>query len=96
MTPEQADKLNQILLRVVAIEEHCKPCQELLAAHGTILDGAVGDGGNPGLRTRMMLVEEGHKDLKKAQAGSIRWMRGQIALVLAGLLGIVAKWIVRG
>ena len=73
-------------------DDRCERYQKLLAAYGLDLNGAPGNGEHPGLKGRMLTIEAGYKEVKKAQAGEVKWMRARLSAVIAMGLAVVAKW----
>lgn len=90
MTPQEERKLLSLVTEthaaVVAIGAR-------VADHETILDGPAGNGGSPGLRTRVTVAEKDIQSLRLENARERR-ARWKIALTALGaLFGVVAAWV---
>ncbi len=100
MTPEQETQLLKDTRTArdtgLRIEERCKVCQEVQAAHTLELEGPPGNGDHPGIKARMFNVETSCKEIRKAQTGQVKWMRAQLGAVIAAFLAMIAKWRIWG
>jgi hypothetical protein len=103
VTPEQEKTLNKTFglvtrvdERLEAIEVRCVECHVELARTRTILDGEPGNGQNPGLRSRVALVEQSSEKLEAAYRSQLKWMRAQLAAIITAAIAVFSKWFVKG
>lgn len=89
MTPEQETLLRETHDAVVEIRANCGPCQEMVRHHTVAIDGTPGNGGNPGLRTRVSLVEQWQQTTRK-------WFWFQVSAMLTCVVAVATKWILKG
>lgn len=80
-------------------ESHMRESQrrtEEVMAHRTALDGPPDNGEHPGLKTRMATAEASIETLAVSQQSTVNWIRSLVGTMIAGILAIVSKWIVKG
>lgn len=81
---------------VLEIKGYCAPCRRTVADHNMILHGPAENGKRPGLRSRVTLAEGRIAEIKKAQSGQVKWMRGQLGAIIAAGIAVATKWFYRG
>jgi hypothetical protein len=89
MTPEQEKLLQETHAAVGAIQTSIAQSQETLRHHTVAIDGTPGNGANPGLRTRVSLVEQWQQTTRK-------WFWFQVSSMFTCFVAVAIKWIVKG
>lgn len=99
MTDASVAMLQDILDRVTRIESACTPCQQTVKRHSQALNGRGGNSANPGLMSRVLLIEENQrviadlkgeaKEAREDRRRTLLWFRVQMGLVLASLLAFL-------
>ena len=99
MTPEQFEvlvethsKVNVMDERLEAIDARCAECHEEMRNTRKVLNGQPGNGERPGLKTRMGLVEQSCKEIKRSHRSQVRWFRIQLGAVISAVIA----WFVKG
>jgi len=84
-----AEKEKELFELLGQIKANCEPCRKEVAKHTLILDGPPGNTGNPGLTTRVSLMEQNQKALLKMRDESRQGLRLSRATLLAVILAVL-------
>jgi len=91
-TSDERELVENIKRSVAAIQSRCVHCTESVDAHEVTLGGIPGNGGRPGIVTRIVVVEGDVLALQAKFRNVSTWMFGVLAtLVAAGIIAVMFR-----